>query len=158
MDQWLNRNSFILLLPILFLFSVSLQAVTCFEPSPTVQAGDDIFKHKPVKALSRIERRKLQSFFRKVTKPWRGSARRQMCVGNERHPRLLQRHATLSLTINGDYRRWLTFLAKIYNPQRRSHYSEKFSLYQIDDYLRMDSRGTDGTIEILRLTSTELLH
>ncbi|WP_152553875.1 hypothetical protein [Endozoicomonas elysicola] len=132
-------------------------AIACYEPSPSVVAGDNIFEYKKAETLSLSEQRTLQSFFKKIDRQWQGSANRVTCVGSELNARQVKRKTNISMEADGDYRRDMTFRSEIYNPERKTRYSEKFSLYLIDDFLRMDSRGPDGDIEIMRIATNELI-
>ncbi len=135
----------------------SSQAVVCYGPSPSVVAGDSIFEYKKAESLSSSEQRTLQSFLQKVDRQWQGSANRVICVGSELNARQKTRETNISMEADGDYRRDMTFRSEIYNPERKTRYSEKFRLYQVDDFLRMDSRGPDGDIEIMRIATNELI-
>ncbi|MFK0571312.1 hypothetical protein [Endozoicomonas sp.] len=132
-------------------------AITCYEPSPSVAAGESIFDYKKAETLSASEQRTLQSFLKKVDRRWQGSANRVTCVGSEQNARQMKRETNISMEAEGDYRRDMTFRSEIYNPERKTRYSEKFSLYQVDGFLRMDSRGPDGDIEIMRIGANELI-
>ncbi|USE35946.1 hypothetical protein [Endozoicomonas sp. SCSIO W0465] len=136
----------------------SAQAVVCYEPSPSVIAGDSIFEDKTAAPLSATQQRSLQAFLRKIDRRWQGDARRVTCVGSEHNARQVERRTSLAMDVDGDYRRAMTFRSEVYNPERKSRYSEKFSLYQVDGFLRMDSRGPDGDIEIMHIGTTELIY
>lgn len=141
----------------LLMISLPTFAITCYEPSPSVVAGDSIFEYKKAESLSSSEQRILQSFLKKVDRQWQGSASRVTCVGSELNARQRTRETNISMEADGDYRRDMTFRSEIYNPERKTRYSEKFRLYQVDDFLRMDSRGPDGDIEIMRIAANELI-
>lgn len=134
-----------------------VQAITCYEPSPSVLAGESIFDYKKAESLSASEQRILQSFLKKVDRQWQGSVHRITCVGSEQSARQMKRETKISMEAEGDYRREMTFRSEIYNPERKTRYSEKFRLYQVDDFLRMDSRGPGGDIEVIRITTNELI-
>ena len=136
----------------------SAKAVVCYEPSPSVIAGDNIFDYKKSEPLSATEQRNLRVFLKKVDRRWQGDARRVTCVGSENNARQIKRRTSLNMDVDGDYRRGMTFRSEIYNPERKSRYSEKFSLYQVDGFLRMDSRGSDGDIEVMYIGANELIY
>ncbi|WP_299734496.1 hypothetical protein [uncultured Endozoicomonas sp.] len=138
-------------------FSSYSAAVECYSESPTVIAGGNVFDYQAAQPLSGSERKHLQAFLKKIDRDWQGSASRIVCVGSEANARQVIRNTELALEIEGDHRREMTFRAEVYDPQRRASYNEGFRLYQSDSFLRMDSRGPDGNIEVMNITANELV-
>lgn len=131
-------------------------AITCYEPSPTIQAGDDVFDYKPPETLSTSEQKKLQTFLSRLQGSWQGTTERTLCTGSENNARKKLSHSEINMTVEDDSRRSIAVRSDIYMPEKKSRYSEKFSLHQVDGFLRMDSRGADGNIELIEVEPDQL--
>lgn len=90
----------LVLIAVLFVYSHTAAAVSCFEKSPDyARLGDAYFEYVPVK-LSNVHRKNLEALLLGLSGRWDATVEEMLCKGSDKNPNVIYKTASAKATLS----------------------------------------------------------
>lgn len=149
------RHRTMLWMSILLLAASPLShALECFERSPSVRAGKDVFDAISPTRLTSEDRKSVDRFFRLLQGRWRGKTDGYFCRGTRDAIRKEKDDYRVELKATRDGTDELSLVSSLESTDAKTSRTETLRLYLSEDALRLDRDDRGSGVEILSLSST----